>query len=278
MRTSTIKYNPKLSIEENAEKNGCSAANIRYYIKVNNIDRCFDRKVSYVTKCRALYQAGDTPYLLQKKVGGSINTIKKYWSYILGSDVSDFDREKRQTLTLREAHDYYATHPSVTRDLLDVETFHSEILEPCCGGGYMAEVIKNEGYSVVASDLVDRGYGQGGVDFLTTDFPHGKYDVITNPPYFRVVDFIAKAIRICKHKCALLLPLNYLSGAERWEIFRDNPPKTVYVYRNRIYMAKNGDFVRYKHTKSMEIYAWYVWEKGFRGNPCVKWLKNDKNA
>ena len=39
----------------------------------------------------------------------------------------------------------------------------------------MAEVIKNEGYSVVASDLVDRGYGQGGVDFLTADFPVGKY-------------------------------------------------------------------------------------------------------
>ena len=229
MRVSTIRYNPKLSIAENAKKNGCSVANVRYYIKTHNIDRNHERKVQQLYDFQRAYVDGDTPSTLQKKVGGSVNTIKKYWDIIIGlKDLSDFDSNKRQKVTLRQKQDYYATHPSVTADLLRVETFSNEILEPCCGGGYMAEVIKNEGYSVVASDLVDRGYGQGGVDFLTADFPVGKYDIITNPPYSNVAAFINKALEICKKKVAILMPLRYLSSMERFEtLYRDNPPKYV---------------------------------------------------
>ena len=276
MRVSTIKYNPKLSIAENAKKNGCSVANVRYYIKTHNIDRNHERKVQQLYDFQRAYVDGDTPSTLQKKVGGSVNTIKKYWDIIIGlKDLSDFDSNKRQKVTLRQKQDYYATHPSVTADLLRVETFSNEILEPCCGGGYMAEVIKDEGYSVVASDLVDRGYGQGGVDFLTADFPVGKYDIITNPPYSNVAAFINKALEICKKKVAILMPLRYLSSMERFEtLYRDNPPKYVYCYMNRITIAKNGEFEKYEAGMNLEIYAWYVWERGYCGETILKWINN----
>mgnify|MGYP007037165519 CR=1 FL=1 len=39
MRESKIQYNPSLSVEENAKRNNVTEAAIRYYIKVNNIDR-----------------------------------------------------------------------------------------------------------------------------------------------------------------------------------------------------------------------------------------------
>lgn len=276
MRVSTIRYNPKLSIAENAKKNGCSVANVRYYIKTHNIDRNHERKVQQLYDFQRAYVDGDTPSTLQKKVGGSVNTIKKYWDIIIGlKDLSDFDSNKRQKVTLRQKQDYYATHPSVTADLLRVETFSNEILEPCCGGGYMAEVIKNEGYSVVASDLVDRGYGQGGVDFLTAYFPVGKYDIITNPPYSNVAAFINKALEICKKKVAILMPLRYLSSMERFEtLYRDNPPKYVYCYMNRITIAKNGEFEKYEAGMNLEIYAWYVWERGYCGETILKWINN----
>jgi hypothetical protein len=276
MRVSNIKYNPKLSIAENAKKNSCSIANVRYYIKTHNIDRNYDRKVQLIYNLRAAYIDGDTPSSMQKKAGGSINTIKKYWSVIIGlEDLSDFDRNKHQKVTLRQKQDYYATHPSVTADLLRVETFSNEILEPCCGGGYMADVIKSEGYSVVASDLVDRGYGQGGVDFLTADFPVGKYDIITNPPYTNVSAFIKKALEICNRKVAILMPLRYLSSMERFEtLYRENPPKHVYCYMNRITIAKNGEFEKYEAGMNLEIYAWYIWEKGYNGETILKWINN----
>ena len=39
MRESKIQYNPSLSVAQNAKRNSVSEAAIRYYIKVNNIDR-----------------------------------------------------------------------------------------------------------------------------------------------------------------------------------------------------------------------------------------------
>ena len=78
----------------------------------------------------------------------------------------------------------------------------------------MAEEIKKAGYEVYAYDIVDRGYGRQ-ADFLTNDWEIGKMDVITNPPYTSVVDFIRKSLEICKDKVAILMPLRYLSS---WEL------------------------------------------------------------
>ena len=38
------------------------------------------------------------------------------------------------------------------------------------------------GHEVVSTDLIDRGFGLGGQDFLKSDCPLAKH-IITNPPY-----------------------------------------------------------------------------------------------
>ena len=53
MRKSKIRYNPSLTVKENAKKNGVSVAAIRNYIKVNRIDRRADRLMNLVENCRA---------------------------------------------------------------------------------------------------------------------------------------------------------------------------------------------------------------------------------
>ena len=46
--------------------------------------------------------------------------------------------------------------------------------------------------------------------------------------------------------------------------------KTVYVSRSRIKCAKNGKF---KDISSSAVaYAWYEFEKGFQGDPVIKWI------
>ena len=151
----------------------------------------------------------------------------------------------------------------------------------------MAEVIKNRGYEVYATDIIDRGYGTGNIDFLTADFPIGEYDIITNPPYTLFVPMLEKAMEICNSKVAMLLPLNFLSSKERYEVFKKYPPKSVYVYVERICIAKDGKFEEYESSSNMQIYAqgknhtrgpyaWYVWEKGFVGETTLRWISNKR--
>lgn len=81
----------------------------------------------------------------------------------------------------REQGDFYATDPIAVEWLMKLENLNSNIWEPACGQGHLAKPLIREGYNVKATDLFDRGFGQGGVDFLADEEKwHG--DIITNPP------------------------------------------------------------------------------------------------
>ena len=46
----------------------------------------------------------------------------------------------------------------------------------------------------------------------------------------------------------------------------------------RIGIAKNADFKTYNDVGSNpEIYAWFVWEKGYVGTTELRWMRNDKS-
>ena len=81
MRESKIQYNPTLSVKDNAKRNGVSEAAIRYYIKVNNIDRRFDRTQNLIADCRKYLKEhpNATRAELAKETGHGINTIRRYW-------------------------------------------------------------------------------------------------------------------------------------------------------------------------------------------------------
>lgn len=66
----------------------------------------------------------------------------------------------------RQADDFYATPRSAIEQLLDVEPFYGSIWEPACGDGAISRVLQERAYKVTSTDLVDRGYGAAGVDFL----------------------------------------------------------------------------------------------------------------
>ena len=73
-------------------------------------------------------------------------------------------------------------------------------------------------------------------------------------------------------KVAMLLKLTFLEGRERRALFRDYPPKRVYVSSRRIMCAKNGDFASMTGKSSAMAYAWFVWEKGYKGETVVRWF------
>lgn len=279
MRESKIQYNPALTVKENAKRNDVSEAAIRYYIKVNSLDRRYDRKQNIIADCRKYLKKHPkaTKAEFTAKLGYGQSTIRKYWEYITTEkELTDFDSEKTKKRLLRQQNNFYATHPSVTQDILREETFHSKVLEPFCRTGTMAKVIEENGYEVKAYDIIDRGYGNVG-DFFKVDYPKGKYDIISNPPYDnQLTELIKRCLSLCKNKVALLLPLRYLSGKARFaELYKKYPPKTIYTYIERIGIAKNADFEKYSDAgANMEIYAWYIWEKGYNGSTELKWIEN----
>jgi hypothetical protein len=137
----------------------------------------------------------------------------------------------------------------------------------------LSEDMKRLGHEVYSTDLIGRGYGDGCMDFLGIEnFNQTEYNIITNPPYRYANEFIVKSMAILREgkKLALFLPIRYLEGKGRKEIFRVYPPKVVYVSSSRLKCAMNGDFD--SMSGSAVSYAWFVWEKGFSGDTILKWF------
>lgn len=174
----------------------------------------------------------------------------------------------------REDYDYYATDPVAIDLLLDKESFSDNIWECACGGGHLSRVLENRGYSVYSTDLIYRGYGIGGVDFLSTDTMF-EGDIITNPPYKIASEFVEHAIKLIPigHKVAMFLRLQFLEGKSRRELFNKYPPKYVYVSSGRINCVRNGDFSKENRKSTGALaHAWFIWEKGFEGETIVRWF------
>lgn len=177
----------------------------------------------------------------------------------------------------RQVDDYYATEPRATELLLEQEKFSDIIWEPACGGGHMTKVLEEHGYNVISSDIVDRGYPYTQIlDFLKVNPEHINHvDIITNPPYKYAKEFVEKALDMSVDgvKVAMFLKLTFLESKSRKKLFEKFPPKVIYVSSSRLQCAKNGDFEKYgKGVGTAVAYAWYVWEKGYTGEPVIKWI------
>lgn len=85
-----------------------------------------------------------------------------------------------------------------------------------------------------------------------------------------------RALELIKpgRKVYMFLKLTFLEGKARYiELFSKYPPKTVYVFSERVLCAKNGDFQRMKDTGGSAVaYAWFVWEKGNYAGTEIKWI------
>ena len=93
--------------------------------------------------------------------------------------------------------DNFPTPPWATRALieqyLDKKTLATQTcLEPACGAGHMARVLKEYFDAVDSSDVYNYGYGE--VRDFTHSIPDQTYNwVITNPPFRLAENFINQA-------------------------------------------------------------------------------------
>lgn len=174
----------------------------------------------------------------------------------------------------RERDDFYATEPKAMELLCDLMQFHDHIWEPACGQGHLSEVLKSRGYDVISTDLIDRGYGTGGVNFLTYNEKFDG-DIITNPPYKYGKEFVEHALELVDdgNYVAMFLKLQFLEGKARKDLFQKYPPKTIYVSSSRLLCAKNAQFDEMRDGGGSAVaYCWFVWEKGYQGKTTIEWF------
>jgi len=174
----------------------------------------------------------------------------------------------------REERDFYATDPTAIDDLTEVEEFYHKIWEPACGNGHMSIRLRdNWKFNVFSSDIIKRDFECKELDFLTYDKKNVDCDIVTNPPYKYAQEFIEKALEVVApgRKVAMFLKLTFLEGQKRKIFFEKYPPKKIYVYSKRKNCAMNGDFETYKSNSAI-CYAWFIWVKGFTGEPTIAWI------
>lgn len=178
----------------------------------------------------------------------------------------------------REEHDFYATPKEATElflsyhDLSYAETF----LEPSCGMGHISKVIKKKFPKAVVDsyDLIDRGYGIGGVDYLKNNLER-KYDVvITNPPFKYAYEFIEKGLKDSNNEVIMFAKIQFLETLKRAELFKNTPLKYVYVHSKRVSPMRGGKHLdeNGKPWSSAMCFCWFVWEHGYKGEPVIRFL------
>jgi hypothetical protein len=168
----------------------------------------------------------------------------------------------------REENDFYPTPESATQELLNRININGNVWECACGDGAMSEVMIKNGYNVYSSDLIDRGYGKTGVDFLKSN--KQVDNIITNPPFNLATEFTLKALELSKGKVIMLSKISYLEGLKRREqIFNKNKLKKILVFSRRVPFKKKSSN---KLAGGLMAFGWFVYDVNYNGKPTVDWI------
>lgn len=168
----------------------------------------------------------------------------------------------------RKKDDFYATPSYVTMELLKRESFIGEIWEPACGDGAISKVLKENRFDpsmIYSTDLIDRGYGDAHFDFLLSN--RQTDNIITNPPFNLGTKFTLHALNLASSKVAIFNKITFLEGKERRDkLFSLHMLKRVYVFSERV------GFGQKEGKGGMLAFAWFVFDKKFRGDPIIKFI------
>ena len=175
----------------------------------------------------------------------------------------------------REKDDFYPTPSEATQALMDRQKFEGNIWECACGNGAMSEIMIKNGYEVFSTDLIDRGYGNTGVDFLKHDHSTFKNaigidNIITNPPFNLSTEFTIEALSLAKKKVCMLNKLSYLEGIKRKElIFDKNKLEKVLVFSRRVPFKKESTQTK---AAGLMAFAWFIYDVNYNGKPTIDWI------
>jgi hypothetical protein len=204
--------------------------------------------------------------------------------------------------TERAKDDFYQSSPEIANALFEcVKTGikgnkvyatgleNTVIIDSSVGTGVLLEPFKKVCWYFIGYDIADRGYEKVRVqDWLTVQpgdeakeiwyFRHPKI-IVQNPPFKLALEFVQHGLELL-NKGELLFSLHRIQFLETRERFaklygNKQKPKYVFVFANRVTCVAPD--VPNKGQGAM-CYAWFMWQKGFRGNTQIKWIIDGRIA
>lgn len=157
---------------------------------------------------------------------------------------------------VRDKDDFFPTPLECTIALYmaEKEGIPHDVWEPACGEGDISKYLEDMGHAVISTDLVDRGYGLGRVDFLMET--KGPQAIVTNPPFKLSEKFVRHALfELDVEYLALLMRADWWHGPQRLDIFEKHPVtrELKLGWRPNIFGIGNED-------QRCRL-SWYVWDK-----------------
>lgn len=173
----------------------------------------------------------------------------------------------------RNEADFYPTPPENVDCLHLIEPLFDTVWwEPACGQGHMSKRVEQlTGKSVMSTDLFDRGYGIGGIDFLQMNASSSNVTgIITNPPYGDLAEeFIRHSLALMEPvegKVAMFLRNEYDCGKERRGLFSNHP------FAHKIIVTKRPRWIEGSKGSPRHNYAWYVWDFAYEGDARISYV------
>lgn len=204
--------------------------------------------------------------------------------------------------TERAKDDFYQSSPEIANTLFECVKAgikgnkvyaagleNTVVIDSSVGTGVLLKPFKKVCWYCIGYDIADRGYEKVRMqDWLTVQpvdetneiwFYRYPKIVVQNPPFKLALEFVQHGLELL-NKGELLFSLHRIQFLETRERFaklygNKQKPKCVFVFANRVTCVAPG--IPNKGQGAM-CYAWFMWQKGFRGNTQIKWIIDGRIA
>jgi hypothetical protein len=158
----------------------------------------------------------------------------------------------------RVKDDWYTENRWAAEQLFAQMPLTGPIHDPACGEGRIVIAARRAGYEATGSDLIDRGFGETGIDFLTDTRP--RTTLVFNAPYKQNEEFIAHAFEVASHAVVAIVRIPFLCGQQRfWDVFQPCPPSLVLACSQRVNMPPGG--ISAPEEGGTADYCWLIWSR-----------------
>jgi len=182
-----------------------------------------------------------------------------------------------QRIEAKDSRDDFPTPPWATRSLFEHVIFEfgpfssQSVLEPACGAGHMAKVLKEHFREARASDAYACGPGTVR-DYLKAPYEANAVDwVIINPPFRLAEEFVHRSLIVARCGVAILARTVFVESVGRYrKLFENTPPIRFAQFTERVPMVKGR---LDKKASTATGYAWLVWMCGAKIQaPQLVWI------